>query len=122
MIVSNALMKNKQLSANEKLLLAYIMRGNYRYKYISNEKLQNVIFSSSATTCRAMKNLETMGYIRYIRPAEKRYKIIIVCQKAFNAFALIKDKKDICETPPLADRTILLYGQNEAQKDLIIKK
>ena len=121
MTINDKIFNSRAMDTDTKILLAFILKGNKRYKYISREYVaNNLLFCSPAKVTKCFNNLCQMGLIRWVRKEGDKYKIVIVCQEAFNKFADIYDAKDIDEKCCVKDNYIQLLGEAEAQKPLII--
>lgn len=110
------------LTPSEKLVLAYILRGHYRYKYISLETFSKDLYMSQPSISKVLKSLELEELIKWVKVDGNKYKIIIVCQKAFNKYAFLSNGETVNEKPIVKDNVINTLGEIEAKKDLITFK
>lgn len=110
---------NSELNPSEKLVLAYILRGHYRYKYIALETFSKALYMSQPSISKVLKNLESKELIKWVKVEANKYKIIIVCQKAFNKYAFLGNGETINEKKITRDPVINTMGEIEANKPLL---
>lgn len=80
MYMDEKMYKNKNLSANEKLALNYIIKGRLRIKFIPIQKLAEEIHLSRQSAYKVLESLEKKNYI--VRPlVENRYYMTIITNK-----------------------------------------
>ena len=120
--MSKKLYQSKELNTTEKLVLAYILKGSYRQKYIPRDRIAKELYISEGTVSKTFKSLEQLGLIKWPKVEGNKYKIIIVCQKAFNKYAFITDKNEIKENKLTRDPVINLMADMETKKDILIFK
>ena len=111
---------SSELNPTEKLALAYILSGHYRFKYISLDTMSKKLYLSEPSCSKVLKSLEKRDLIRWVKVEGGKYKIIVVCQKAFNKYAFLDKGESINENRKLTrDPVILSLGEIEAQKPLM---
>lgn len=118
MYMSDKLYSSK-LNPSEKLVLAYILTGHYRYKYISLETFAKKLYMSQPSISKTLKALEQKELIKWVKVEANKYKIIIVCQRAFSLYGYIDKNETINEKKITRDPIINTLGEIEAQKDLL---
>lgn len=118
MYMSDKLFKS-ELNPTEKLVLAYILRGHHRYKYIALETFSKELYMSQPTISKTIKQLEQRELVKWVRVEGNKYKILIVCQKAFNKYAFLGKDDVINEKKITRDNVINTLGEIEANKELI---
>lgn len=109
-----------ELNPSEKLALAYILTGHFRFKYLPLDTMSKKLYLSEPSCSKILKGLEKRDLIRWVKVEGGKYKIIIVCQKAFNKYAYLDQGETINENRKITrDPVILSLGEIEAQKPLI---
>lgn len=119
MYMSDKLFKASELNPLDKLVLAYILRGHYRQKYISLETFAKELYQSQPSISKSIKRLEALELVKWVKVQNNKYKIIIVCQKAFNKYAFLNKDEIINEKQLTKDNVINTLAEMERQKDLI---
>lgn len=117
--MSDKLFKAGELCPLDKLVLAYILRGHYRQKYISLETFSKELYQSQPAISKSIKRLEALELVRWLKVEGNKYKIIVVCQKAFNKYAFLNKGETINEKQLTKDNVINSFAEMERQKDLI---
>lgn len=117
--MSDKLFKSGELCPLDKLVLAYILRGHYRQKYISLETFAKELYQSQPCISKSIKRLEALDLVKWVKVQNNKYKIIIVCQKAFNKYAFLNKDETINEKQLTKDNVINTLAEMERQKDLI---
>ena len=111
---------SSELNPSEKLVLAYILTGHYRYKYVALEQFSKKLYMSEPSISKTLKQLEQKELIKWVRVEGHKYKIIVVCQKAFNKYGFLNKGETINENKTITrDPVIITLGEIEAQKDLM---
>lgn len=111
---------SSELNPTEKLAMAYILSGHYRLKYIPLDTMSKKLYLSEPSCSKVLKSLEKRDLIRWVKVEGGKYKIIVVCQKAFNKYAFLDKGESINENKKLTrDPVILSLGEIEAQKPLM---
>lgn len=119
MYMSDKLFKAGELCPLDKLVLAYILRGHYRQKYISLETFSKELYQSQPAISKSIKRLEALDLVRWLKVEGNKYKIIVVCQKAFNKYGFLDKGEKINEKTLTKDNVINSFALMEAQKDLM---
>ena len=117
--MSDKLFKASELNPLDKLVLAYILRGHYRQKYISLETFSKELYQSQPAISKSIKRLEALDLVRWLKVEGNKYKIIVVCQKAFNKYGFLDKGEKINEKTLTKDNVINSFALIEAQKGLI---
>lgn len=119
MYMADKLFKDNSINPLDKLILAYILRGHLRQKYISLETFSKEIGQSEPTISKGIKRLEALGLVKWLKVENNKYKIIVVCQKAFNKYAFLSKGEKVNENRLTKDNVINTFAEMEASKDLI---
>lgn len=122
MYMSEKLFKNKDLTAQEKIAIAYILKGHYRQKYLPLDRAAKDLYMSESAASRLFKKLEEKGLIKWPRVENHKYKIIIITQECFNKFDFITDISEIKENRLTKDNYINTLSDIEQGKPIIIFK
>jgi len=122
MYMSEKLFKNKDLTAQEKIAIAYILKGHYRQKYLPLDRAAKDLYMSESAASRLFKKLEEKGLIKWPRVEGHKYKIIIVSQECFNKFDFITDINELKENRLTKDNYINSLSDLEKGKQLLIFK
>lgn len=111
---------SSELNPSEKLVLAYILTGHYRYKYVALDQFSKKLYLSEPSVSKTLKQLEQKELIKWVRVEGHKYKIIIVCQKAFNKYGFLNKGETINENKNITrDPVIITLGEIEANKTLM---
>jgi DNA-binding MarR family transcriptional regulator len=81
-IISGELSANLSLNWYEKIILAFILKFKKPIYYLDQKMISNALGLDVKTVGNNLKRLEAKNYIEYIEVPEKRYKKIVICERA----------------------------------------